>query len=137
MESRGPGGSRWRMDGTPITPQVFEAWKDGEFRRSENGMEIEKARGGGLSPYHAALWGQMLAGGKAGGGVGRKHLSVFTVIRVAETAMLFGVVPRNYDISSGTDPFEHPGSCFYSAGNGKKFPVRTRTQATSDFQGRF
>ena len=84
--SRAPGGSRWRMDGTPVALQQFEEWNHDQFRRSENGLEITKKLGGGLSPYYTAAWGQRLAGGRPGlGGVGRKHLSVLTVVQAAET----------------------------------------------------
>jgi hypothetical protein len=121
--SRAPGGSRWRMDGTPVAMQQFEEWNHDQFRRSENGLEITKKVGGGLSPYYTAVWGQKLAGGRAGsGGVGRKHLSVFTVVHAAETSMLFGVVASNYNVQIESDAHEGFGHCFYSIGNGKKFP---------------
>lgn len=121
--SRAPGGSRWRMDGTPVAMQQFEEWNHDQFRRSENGLEITKKVGGGLSPYYTAVWGQKLAGGRAGsGGVGRKHLSVFTVVHAAETSMLFGVVASNYNVQIESDAHEGFGHCLYSIGNGKKFP---------------
>jgi hypothetical protein len=123
MESRGPGGSRWRMDGTPVAPQQFEGWDAEEFQRSENGLEITKMIGGGLSPYRTAVWGQPLAGGRPGsGGVGRRHLSVFTIVKPSQTSLLFGVVKSSYDVQTGMDAHEESGHCFYSAGNGKKFP---------------
>lgn len=111
------------MDGTPVAAQQFEDWNHEQFRRSENGLEITKKLGSGLCPYYTAVWGQPLSGGRPGsGGVGRKHLSVFTVVHAAKTSMLFGIVAVGYDVQTRIDAHDDYGHCFYSTGNGKKFP---------------
>ena len=44
--------------------------------------------------------------------------------------MLFGVVRSNYDVQTGIDAHDDSGHCFYSTGNGKRFP------GWADWEGR-